>query len=527
MRSDIIKVYKDVHIWVGILSGLALFVAFYAGAITMFEKPLERWATPPDQLPAPIALERAPELIAATLAMHPEAAASYQIRTTVTPDQPGRLVWQIRGERRGEQTEYAAALDADGHLQVVQTYKSQVAELVDVLHQQVGLPFEHEVAMPIMGVIALLYAVALISGVIVLLPTLIKDLFALRIGKNLKRLWLDVHNALGIFSLPFHIVMALTAVVFAFHDQFYDVQEAVVYPQKIEWAADPPEPRPADAQVLPPHVLIERVNAQAPHFQVLAVGYSERKGQLTARVEGLDPRYGMRGRISTQVGVNPYTGQLHRDDLPGELPGWETAVASFFSLHFGNFGGNGIRWAYFLLGLGGAVLFYTGNVLWLESRRSKQRHHETLSQSRSSRILASLTVGVSFGCIAGISATIAAAKWLPAWLDAAAAEQWHSGIYYTVFLAAVAWSLLRGGARAASEVPLAAAIACVLIPLSSVAGIRRWGGAWPSTGSAIWVDVIAMIGAVLLVWIARRARDRGLNGPRDSVWSFAARASAG
>src|SRR3546814_4664147 len=58
-----------------------------------------------------------------------------------------------------------------------------------------------------------------LSGVICLLPSLVKDLFALRFGKNLKRMWLDLHNVLGIFSLPFHIVMALTAVVFAFHDQ--------------------------------------------------------------------------------------------------------------------------------------------------------------------------------------------------------------------------------------------------------------------------------------------------------------------
>ena len=47
IRSDIIKVYKDVHIWIGIVSGLMLFIAFYAGSVTMFEKPLERWATPP------------------------------------------------------------------------------------------------------------------------------------------------------------------------------------------------------------------------------------------------------------------------------------------------------------------------------------------------------------------------------------------------------------------------------------------------------------------------------------------------
>src|SRR3546814_13080360 len=76
----------------------------------------------------------------------------------------------------------------------------------------VGLPFDHQIAMPIMGGIALLYAVAIVSGVICLLPSLVKDLFALRFGKNLKRMWLDLHNVLGLFSLPFHLIMALTSV---------------------------------------------------------------------------------------------------------------------------------------------------------------------------------------------------------------------------------------------------------------------------------------------------------------------------
>ncbi len=50
IRADIVKMYKDVHTWVGIVSGRALFIAFYAGAITMFEGQLKRWASPPPAL---------------------------------------------------------------------------------------------------------------------------------------------------------------------------------------------------------------------------------------------------------------------------------------------------------------------------------------------------------------------------------------------------------------------------------------------------------------------------------------------
>ena len=93
IRSDIIKVYKDVHTWAGIVCGLMLFIAFFAGAITMFEKPLERWATPPSQLAEAPPLEDAEKLLAAVLEQYPDAARRYSIVVTPTPDQPARLVF--------------------------------------------------------------------------------------------------------------------------------------------------------------------------------------------------------------------------------------------------------------------------------------------------------------------------------------------------------------------------------------------------------------------------------------------------
>ncbi len=46
MKADLIRIYKSVHTWTGILTGMALFIAFYAGALTVFKEPIVRWATP-------------------------------------------------------------------------------------------------------------------------------------------------------------------------------------------------------------------------------------------------------------------------------------------------------------------------------------------------------------------------------------------------------------------------------------------------------------------------------------------------
>ena len=110
-------------------------------------------------------------------------------------------------------------------------------------------------------------------------------------------------------------------------------------------------------------------------------------------------------------------------------------------LHFGSYGGNPVRWMYLLMGLGGTLLFYTDNLQWIESRCHKLRDGQLPEQRRSAQVLGGLTVGVSLGCVIGISATLAATKWLPAQVNNLAA--WHEGIYYVCFVASVAWAFIR------------------------------------------------------------------------------------
>jgi len=513
MRTDIVRTYKDIHSWVGIVAGLALFIAFYAGAITMFDGPLQRWASPPPELSAPPSLERTPELIEKVLAAHPEARKNYKVNLITGPEEPARVSWST-GTRRNPGTTYYASLATDGSLQVSARKPSEVATLVDVLHQQVGLPLPHAIAMPIMGIIALLYAVAIVSGVICLLPSLIKDLFALRFGKNLKRMWLDLHNVLGLFSLPFHLVMALTSVIFAFHDPIYAVQGAVQKAGTVKTVrAEEGHGLPNSGTVLPPAELVRRIQQQLPGFTLHSLSYETNpKEGPHGHIQGSDPRYGLRGPGYGIGEVNTVTGEIvEADYLPGKQDGWFATITSFFALHFGSFGGAPVRWAYFFLGLAGAFLFYSGNLLWIESRRRKERKAGAVEQTRATRILGALTVGVPLGCVAGISVTIAAAKWLPA--DLANAATWHSRIYYAVFVVAVGWALLRGAARSGSELAWTASLATALIPLASLVG------GWNHGGSTLLVDAVAIVGAIAFAFMALATRRRAKAGPRDSIWS--------
>lgn len=533
MRADYIRIYKSVHTWTGILSGLALFIAFYAGALTVFKEPLARWVSPPvaSAYVQPVPLADTPALIARTLAAHPAAAKGFQLNLQPTEYQPARMSWHEPEEGQDDHDtlggrRYTATLAPDGHAQIDEAQPSQLVELIDILHRVVGLPFDNDPNRWVMGVIASLYALALISGVIVLLPSLIKDFFALRVGKNLKRMWLDAHNIVGIVSLPFHIVMAITAVVFAYHDGFYELQNRFMHQGRLASAFGGPRPAPSTprtaADLVSPVDLLARAHEISPSFEPTGLQYAGLNGpRPIVRVWGNDPAALSPRAMGGFVALDPYSGKvLSADFLPGRQDTANLTIASFFALHFATFGGTPVKWMYFLLGLAGAWLFYSGNLLWIETRRKSQRKGEALPTQRSdTRWLAAGTVGVCFGCVAGISLSIAAGKWLHG--AVADLNAWHWGVYYTVFFGCMAWAFMRGPGRAAVDLPWFASLATLIIPLTSLLGWLAPGtGLWAHTHlSSLGVDLTALAGSLCLAWMARHAARRAQHGPEDSVWS--------
>ncbi|MFD4840087.1 PepSY-associated TM helix domain-containing protein [Achromobacter sp. NPDC058515] len=533
MRADFIRIYKSVHTWTGILTGMALFIAFYAGALTVFKEPIVRWATPPSAI-APVPLDAASGLIARTLAARPEAAKGFSIHLQDAEHAPARMGWEVRDPQAGDHDEsstrhYVAYLDPDGDVQVEQSAPSGLASFIDVLHRVVGLPVDNDPNRWIMGVIASLYAIALVSGVIVLLPSLVKDFFALRVGKNLKRMWLDAHNVVGIVSLPFHIVMALSSVVFAYHDGIYLLQDKLMYGGKLESVfqrpgGPAPDAAPRDpAAMLAPGELAARARELSPGFEPATLQYQQVAGpRAIVRVWGKDDAAVSPRARGGFVAMDPYTGKIINSDyLPGGQDGPNLWVSSFFALHMASFGGVAVQWLYFLLGLAGAWLFYSGNLLWIETRRKRADRQTGAApvQRRDTRLMASATVGICLGCVCGISLMMISAKLLNGRVGDL--DAWLQGLYYLAFFACVAWSFLRGGAAAAVHLLWLAAALTLAIPATSlVGGLFPATGLWAHTSAtALAVDATAAAAALGFAWMAKATSRRIGRGAADSAWA--------
>lgn len=543
MRADFIRIYKAVHTWTGIVAGMTLFIAFYAGAITVFKEPLARWASAPVSAGAPaqahnpLPLQDMPALIARTLVAHPQAGKDFVLHLHSDEYRPPALAWSEREDEDNDHDQlltrhYRATLDATGIAQVQPAHPSKLAEFIDVLHRVVGLPLDTDANRWLMGAVAILYAVALVSGVVVLLPSLVKDLFALRAGKNAKRLWLDAHNVVGLFSLPFHIVMAVTAIGFAFHDDIYALQNRLAHGGALSSAfapggVAPPAPKVYDpAALLPPAVLLQKAQALSPRFEPAMLQYTQVQGPRPAlRIWGHAPDSLSLRSFGGFVALDPYSGRvINADYMPGRQDAAHTVLSGLFALHFATFGGTPVQWMYFALGLAGAWLFYSGNLLWVESRRKQQRQAGApVTQRRDVRAMAAATVGVCLGAVCGMSCTIAAAKWF--YTPGAELVGLHQTVYYLVFFACIAWAFAWGAARAAVHllwlaaattlaIALPTALAWGLPAVAGAAGL--WGHASPAS---LGVDATACMAALGWAWAARATARRARLGAADSVWA--------
>lgn len=509
MKAATLRIFLSVHTWVGLVSGMLLFIAFYAGAVSVFVHELQGWERPAQAaLSDDAALAQSQALVERVLRAEPEAAHGL---TLVLPGEHGPRPSAYWFDDAGRQHKFLLA--DDGELAQLPG-RAGFVEFIYDLHFTAGLP--RTFGTYLFGVVCILYGLALVSGVVVYAPTFFRDLFALRIGPNLKRLWQDAHNVVGVLSLPFHVIFAWSGAVLTigfvmlapFQFLVFENKLLTVLESDFEIAAHV-EPAGVAAPILPVAELVRRVDLALPGIATETLFYhdaGDANGQVTAY--GALPQRRINGFGG--VALNASTGEVSNALGPNEFPPGMAMLQGLTALHFGNFGGFAVKWLYFLLGLAGAFLFYSGNLLWIEARRKRRQ----VAQPRRTRFVAGLTLGACLGCVAGVSAVFLAAALLP--------QSWIPRVYFAVFFAAIAWAFVRPPARAGHELLWACAILTALVPAAGWVGSGEhlFAAALHGHWHRALIDATALAMAFAFWRLARATLRRGRSGDPNSVWAL-------
>ncbi|CAM2147467.1 PepSY domain-containing protein [Pararobbsia alpina] len=386
-----------------------------------------------------------------------------------------------------------------------------LSEFIDRLHYSLALP---DFGLYLMGAVSLMFGVALVSGFLTHLPRLSRDLFALRPGANLKMFWQDTHNAVGVLALPFHAVIALTGCVLCLGLVAAMLFNSIAFNGELMQeitsmrASVPPSPVVAvPGKPMEVNALVVRARADVAGFTPRWIAYSRYGADDgTAEVWGdSDRALGSLGSVLLRLN----DGRVLAHQTATTRDANHTVSSAIYGLHFGSFGGLVVRWIYFVLGVTGAVLVFTGNLLWIEARRKRAGDEQPLS----TRNIARATVAVCVGTCASIAAAFDIALLVPSF------EAWS--VYVAVLGAAVVWSIARAPILAARDLLIVTAVCAALVPVLDA--LLTSDNLFTSLMSRDWqlasIDFAGLVFAALFVTLAVLTHRRGRNGDPNSVWA--------
>jgi hypothetical protein len=186
----------------------------------------------------------------------------------------------------------------------------------------------------------------------------------------------------------------------------------------------------------------------------------------------------------------------------GDAPGPAVATQQVMvQLHRANFSGIGLRWLYFLSGLGGTVMVGSGLVLWVVKRRA--RLPDPARPYPGFRIVERLNIGIIAGAPLGIATYFLANRLLP--LNMAQRAEHEIDALFIAWGAALVWTMGRPPRRAWAEVLGACGATFALVPPVNALTTSR--GLLPSlmAGDTVFIAFdLAMLAAAALFALAAR-----------------------
>lgn len=201
---------SDLHAWAGLLFGWILYAMFLTGTVAYFKDELSQWMRPelPHQVQVP-----------------DQAVAAQRIADELGNIVPGSSQWSMRLPDARNSSVYAfwrAPPSIPGHRAFGEANfdpaTGQKVTSRDTLGGDFFYRFHFQFHyMPVVwgrwiaGAAAMFMLVAIISGVITHKKIFV-DFFTFRWGKG-QRSWLDAHNALSVFGLPFSFMITYTGLV--------------------------------------------------------------------------------------------------------------------------------------------------------------------------------------------------------------------------------------------------------------------------------------------------------------------------
>lgn len=366
------KLINDIHLWLGIVSGLIVFVVCLSGTIYVFRAEIERAIEPGKysvEVPEAEAPQSAEQLIQAVVATT-GGTASY-ITIDPAPDAP----WIVNVKKNAE--------DRRGSNYLVNPYTAEV--LGDTkgpatgffmtmfkLHRWLLLPMS--IGRPVVGVATIIFVVLCITGLVLWWPKRFRQMkqgLRLKLSSSWKRINYDLHNVLGFYSLLLLLVMGLSGLCWSF--DWYRDGLGNVLGAKIFDRSRPAEPEFTEHTSVSHTIadFAEVANTVLPYEGKMRISIPAEDQTLV--VVGKEKSGPMALHAHDRVVLNKFTLETVEVTEFSQQPLGARIASSIHAIHLGDIFGTFSKVLYFIACLIGTSLPLTGTIIWINKLRKKRK----------------------------------------------------------------------------------------------------------------------------------------------------------
>lgn len=367
--KQIREIFRQVHLWIGLAGGLFIFIIALSGALLVYEDDVLEILNPEvfdldfDQGE----VKEISSLINTVEAGTKKEVQSFRMNST------GEHPWEFNVKKKGEKGRPEGVFINPATAEILGKQKELTGRnsmfFLFKLHR--WFLMDSEIGRPIVGYCTLAFIISMLTGLVIWFPKKIKNYkngFKVKWNARWKRINHDFHNAFGLYSALFLLLLAITGLFWSFEwyragmsdligaEVFDRLEKNMTYSFSSKDHKEPDE-------------VFKIVRNELKNYGDLRFGLAKKEENL------LEVNAYKKGFLAISIPdtyVYDYSnGELLSVQKFSDLPINEKMAKSVHDLHMGFLFGPVNKFLFFISSLIGALLPVTGFLIWWNKRRKR------------------------------------------------------------------------------------------------------------------------------------------------------------
>lgn len=394
------KLFNDIHLWIGLTSGLIIFVVCLSGTIYTYNTEIRELASPHlHYVKAGTAKMKVDELVGSIKQIYPGT-----ITAVIVPNDPTRsyeiALRPSNDKSRGGVTYYmnpytGALLGTNGTKTKTDEFMGNLFSLhrwllLDKIEQPIiGSLENRKLGSYITGAATILFTIGLLTGLVIWFPRKIRSWrqgLKIKFSSNWKRINHDMHNSLGLYAFVFLFLMGITGPQWSF--EWYRTglrkalgtyQEAPAQASKDSNQGKQNESKAASNEdsaisFLSIEEYLAAASSALPYQGDYRLSFPT-SGEEPIRISSYKTGF-FAPSAADQITMNVSDASIMSLELFKDKPFNERVSGSIKALHVGNIYGQFSKLIYFITCLIATSLPITGTLIWINKMKKTKKKPE-------------------------------------------------------------------------------------------------------------------------------------------------------